>query len=76
VIDACDVCGGRLVPRPDDNPEALAARLSDYHQKTRPIVELFEQKEVVHHVDATHSIEEVQAEIRARLSLPPPAPAA
>ena len=25
VADTCDVCGGKLVARPDDNPEALAA---------------------------------------------------
>ena len=68
---ACTACGGRLVPRPDDRPEALAARLSDYHEKTRPIIELFDRKEVVHHVDATQSVEAVQAEIRRCLDLPP-----
>ena len=70
--DTCEVCGGKLVPRPDDRPEALAARLCDYHEKTRPIIELFERKEVVHHVDATQSVEAVQAEIRRCLDLPPP----
>ncbi len=74
--EACEVCAGPLVPRPDDQPEALASRLSDYHEKTRPIIELFEAKEVVVHVDATQPIEHVQNEIRQRLSLPPaPAPA-
>ena len=68
--ETCEVCGGQLVPRPDDQPEALAARLSDYHEKTRPIIELFEKKEVVHHVDATQDVETVQAEIRRRLQLP------
>jgi adenylate kinase len=71
----CDVCGGQLVSRPDDTPEALAARLADYHEKTRPIIELFERKEFVVHIDATRSVEEVQAEIRKRLSLPPFEPA-
>ena len=28
VADTCDVCGGALVPRPDDNAEALARRLA------------------------------------------------
>src|SRR5436190_23648753 len=28
---SCDVCGARLVTREDDNPDALAARLRDYH---------------------------------------------
>jgi adenylate kinase len=68
--DTCDVCDGQLVVREDDNPEALKARLRDYHEKTRPILELFERKEFVVHVDATHSIAEVQAEIREKLNLP------
>ncbi len=69
---ACTACGGRLEPRPDDRPEALAARLSDYHEKTRPIIELFDRKEVVHHVDATRNVDAVQEEIRRCLDLPPP----
>jgi adenylate kinase len=72
VDDTCDVCGGRLVPRDDDTPEALAARVRDYHEKTRPIVELFERKEFVVHVDATRAIPEVQQEIRRHFDLPPP----
>jgi adenylate kinase len=70
--DICDVCGGKLEPRGDDTPEALAARLRDYYEKTRPIIELFERKEFVMHIDATRSVEEVQREVRERLGLPPP----
>jgi len=69
--ERCEACGGTLAPRPDDNPDALAARLSDYHEKTRPIIELFERKEVVVRIDATRSVEAVQADIRERLGLPP-----
>jgi adenylate kinase len=72
VEERCDVCGGQLVTRPDDTAEALTARLADYHAKTRPIVELFERKEFVAHIDATHSIDDVQREIRERVDLPPP----
>ena len=67
--ETCDVCGGQLVSRPDDTPEALAVRLADYHAKTGPIIELFERKEFVAHIDATRSVEEVSAQIRARLGL-------
>jgi adenylate kinase len=67
--DTCDVCGARLVSREDDNPEALAARLRDYHDKTRPILELFEQKEFVISADATQSVEAVHADLRAELDL-------
>ena len=69
VPDVCDVCGGQLVTRADDTPEALAARLRDYHAKTRPVLELFRAKEVVVEVDASRPATEVQAEIRARLGV-------
>jgi adenylate kinase len=72
--DVCDVCGGKLVVREDDNPEALAVRLRDYHEKTRPVLELFERKEFVVTVDATQPVATIQAEIRHRFDLPPLAP--
>jgi len=70
VEDRCDVCGGQLVSREDDQPEALQARVRDYHEKTMPILELFERKEYVITVDATREVDDVQAEIRKRLGLP------
>lgn len=70
VADRCDVCGGELVAREDDNPDALAARLRVYHEKTQPIIEIFMRKEYVATVDATRSINEVQARIRAQFGLP------
>jgi adenylate kinase len=66
----CDICGHELVTRADDTPEALDARLRDYHEKTRPVLELFRRKEVVHDVDARAEPDAVQAAIRAALGLP------
>jgi|SRR4051794_11437350 adenylate kinase len=67
--DTCDVCGGRLVARDDDNPEALAVRVAHYHEQTRPVLDIFERKEFVVSIDASPSIEAVQAEVRARLAV-------
>ena len=66
----CDVCGGTLVTRADDTAEALAVRLADYHEQTKPLIEIFERKEYVATVDATTSVTEVQAAIRHRFDLP------
>jgi adenylate kinase len=66
----CDVCGGALVARADDNPEALAVRLSEYHEQTRPVIEIFQRKEYVATVDATQPVSAVQAAIRERFDLP------
>ena len=69
VPDVCDVCGGRLVARADDTPEAVRARLRDYHAKTRPVLDLFRAKEVVLAVDASRPMGEVQDEIRRHLGV-------
>jgi adenylate kinase len=68
--DVCDVCGGKLVPRDDDNPEALRQRLADYHAQTKPVIELFQRKEYVVTVDATKTKREVFHDICRRLDLP------
>jgi adenylate kinase len=67
--NVCDVCGGPLVARDDDTPEATRQRLHDYHTATAPILELFGGKELVVTVDGTRAIMEVQTDIRGRLGL-------
>ena len=70
VGDTCDVCGGTLAAREDDNPEALAVRLAEYHEQTKPVIEIFQRKEYVATVDATQPVDAVQVAIRARFALP------
>jgi adenylate kinase len=65
----CDVCKGKLIQRFDDNDAAVRARLAEYHEKTRPIVDLFRQKELVIVVDGTRTPEEVHHDIRSQLKL-------
>ncbi len=68
--DTCDVCGGALMSRADDNPEALAVRLAAYHAETRPLIEVFQRKEYVATVDATRPVDDVQSTIRESFALP------
>jgi adenylate kinase len=70
VEDTCDVCGGTLVAREDDTPEALEVRIREYHEKTQPVLDLFRRKEYVVTVDATRSPDQVSTDIRERLRLP------
>jgi adenylate kinase len=69
VESVCDVCGGQLVSRPDDTPEALADRLRDYHGKTEPVLDQFRRKELVLDIDGTSSPDDIQAEIRSGLKV-------
>jgi adenylate kinase len=66
----CDICGHELIQRADDTPEALDARLRDYNEKTRPVLELFGRKEFVHDIDARPTVDDVQQAIREALGLP------
>jgi adenylate kinase len=69
---SCDVCGGELVTREDDTPEALTARLREYHEKTDPVLELFRRKEYVLVIDANRDPDTVQRDICERLGLDSP----
>jgi adenylate kinase len=69
VADTCDVCGGKLVRRPDDQPEPIRERLAEYHASTQPIIDLFRNKELVVEVDGTKPKDAVQADIREQLRL-------
>ena len=67
--DTCDVCGGRLVARSDDQEEAVRGRIADFHAKTRPVLDIFARKELIIDVDGNRGIDLVQQEIRAKLRL-------
>ena len=67
IANVCDVCGGTLVSRPDDNPDAIQTRLDEYHAKTQPIIELFRRKELVVMADGTQPVEAVQKQICGEL---------
>lgn len=64
--------GSGFTKRADDNVEALKVRLREYFEKTAPLLELFEMKQMLVRVDGTHSIEEVYGAVRAALKLPEP----
>jgi adenylate kinase len=69
VAEVCDNCGGKLVPRDDDTPDAIRKRLADYREKTAPILDLLKEKELIVNVDATPAPDVVQAEMRKSLGL-------
>ena len=67
VEERCDVCGGKLVTRPDDTPEALTERLRNYHTKTAPVLELFRNKELVVNIDGDTSPDAVHERLCTQL---------
>ena len=56
----CDVCGGKVVQRADDTPEAIERRLDAYERDTRPIREFYrESRSPGGHVDGVGPTDEV-----------------
>ena len=62
----CDVCGGEVVQREDDTPDAVRKRLNLYTQETEPLIAWFLSKDLLVTVDGLGSADEVtQRLIRA-----------
>ncbi len=57
--EACRKCGGKLVQREDDKPEAVRKRLKIYHEVTEPLIEYYKPRGILYVIDASGSIEEV-----------------
>ncbi len=59
----CDVCGGELYQRADDNEETVRNRLKVYHQQTAPLIEYYKNKGVLFEIDGSKSIEEITQQL-------------
>jgi len=47
----CDVCGGPLIQRKDENYDALVIRLDHYETATKPLIAFYEEKGLLRRVD-------------------------
>jgi adenylate kinase len=62
VGSVCDKCGGTLVRRKDDDPEAIRTRLRVYDEETAPVLEWYMRNgDQVAVIDAVGSVEAVTA---------------
>lgn len=68
--------GSGFTKRADDNPTALKVRLEEYYGKTKPLLELYEQKSRLLTVDGTKAISSVYSDISRALGLSPLSPSA
>lgn len=64
--------GSGFTKRADDNPDALKVRLKEYHEKTKPLLELYRRKGILITIEANRPIADIYAELRQRLGLPEP----
>jgi adenylate kinase len=64
VDGVCDVCGGELVQRADDNRETVENRIDVYEQQTMPLIDYYEKAGVLVHIDGSLGLENVFTKIR------------
>lgn len=64
----CDQCGGELVIRPDDTPEAIRKRLEVYHWQTEPLIAFYDGRGMLEQVDADGDADEVYQAVKSAIS--------
>jgi adenylate kinase len=65
--DVCDQCGGEVDQREDDTEETVRNRLKVYEDSTRPLINYYEGKGLLHTVDGGQSPEQVYRDIHGIL---------
>jgi adenylate kinase len=66
--DKCDVDGSSLTVRDDDRPEVVRHRLEQYHEKTEPLVDYYEDRGILQRVGGEESPDDVAERIRGLLA--------
>jgi adenylate kinase len=67
VDGVCDIDGGQLFTREDDQPESVKKRIAAFHEKTRPLLDYYREQGVLVELDAEKPIEQVTEDILRRL---------
>lgn len=68
VSGVCERCGGEVIQRADDQPEAIAQRLATYERDTAPLLDFYRERGLLVTVDADQDPDEVTADIVAVMS--------
>ncbi len=64
----CDIDGSELIVRDDDKPEVISHRLKTYHEKTEPLIELYDHQSLLRRIDGAAAPDAVADELRRVLS--------
>lgn len=65
----CDLCGGELYTRPDDNMETARHRLDVYFRQTMPLIEHYRSMGLLHEVNGLGDIHDVTIRLMQQLGL-------
>ena len=65
----CEVCGGDVMHRDDDTPEAIEHRLDLYEQQTSPLIEYYQRQNRLAVIDGVATPDEVFARLTRAVDL-------
>jgi len=68
VSGTCEKCGGDLMQRADDQPEAITTRLEAYERDTAPLLDYYRERNLLVTVNGDQSVEAVGVDVSAALS--------
>jgi adenylate kinase len=60
----CDICGGPLYQRSDDNKDTVENRIDVYEEQTMPLIEYYKRAEILTDIDGSIGLENVFREIK------------
>jgi adenylate kinase len=58
-LGECDACGGALIQRADDTPDAVSKRLDLYERETAPLLDRYAERGVLDSINGDRPIDEV-----------------
>ena len=64
----CDRCGGKLIQRSDDTPEAVRNRLEVYREQSAPVLGYYRERSLLRSVNGTLGSAAVAEQVAAELS--------
>ena len=63
VDGTCDVCGGELYQRADDNEETVSKRIQVYLDETKPLADYYSNEGIIANINGQQSIDKVFEDI-------------
>lgn len=66
----CDLCGGTVIQREDDEPKTVEKRLETYYEHTQPLVDFYAEKGLIvegnNNVDSMSCIADIENGLKAK----------
>ncbi len=63
----CDLCGGELYQRSDDNEDTVQNRIDVYNKQTAPLIEYYSKQDLIKTIDGEQAIDKVFTDIVKKL---------